>query len=111
MGRIVKSPGEKVGGCEKDGRENSGAREIGDAGADVAGQKKGEAGDGEEGEQVVAILAVPAPGNDDVGDEGGDVEGTDYIHEGCEVEDHVEDDSSGGDERIDKNGDTEMRPV
>ena len=56
-------------------------------------------------------MAVPAPGNDDVGDEGGDVEGTDYIHEGCEVEDHVEDDSSGGDERIDKDGEAEMRPV
>lgn len=56
-------------------------------------------------------MAVPAPGNDDIGDEGSDVEGADYIHEGCEVEDHVEDDSSGGDERIDKNGETEMRPV
>ena len=85
MGRIVKSPGKKVGGGEKDGGENGGAREVGDAGADVAGQKKGEAGDGKEGEQIVAILAVPVPGDDDVGDEDDGIKTADYIHQGCKI--------------------------
>ena len=98
MGRIVKSPGKKVGGCEKDSGENGGAREVGNAGADIAGQKESETGEGEEREKVVAVLAVPAPRNDDVGGEDGDIKGADYIHEGGEVEDHVEDDDGGGDE-------------
>ena len=111
MGRIIESPSEKVGGFEKEGGENGGAREVGNAGADIAGQKESEAGEGEEREKVVAVLAVPAPRNDDVGGEDGDVKGADYIHERGEVEDHVEDDDGGGEEGENENGETEVWPI
>ncbi len=98
--RVIEEPSEEIGRHIEKGWEDGGEREIRDANADITAHKKSEAEHGEKCGAAIGFVAMPAPADDEIHEDGSEIEGANDKDKWDELQPEVEsdDDNNGGDE-------------